>query len=95
MNPNDYVQIKEYAIGGKLVTAFMRVPYDHIAISKSDEFFKKLIKTKMVNQIVDKLLEDGLVEITQQEDYANQEIILRAHAYIAPNDQVKILRTLA
>ena len=88
------VTIKEYAIGGKLVTTFMRVPLDHIEIAKSDEFFKKLIKTKLVNQIVDKLLEDGLVEITQQEDHMNQQTVLRAHVYIAPNEQVKLIRTL-
>jgi predicted transcriptional regulator len=47
-----------------------------------------------VNRIVDKLLEDGLVEITQQEDHMNQQTVLRAHVYIAPNEQVKLIRTL-
>ncbi len=82
----------DYAIGGKLITATITVSSDNIAIMKDDG--KVLLKHTLVNMIVKEMIENGFVEFTQADDMVTGFRVIRARAYVAPDSQVKILRSL-
>ena len=50
------------------------------------------IKEKLTRDLVSFMLENKLVEFTQYNDPITQRSQLAVRAYLAPNDQVKILR---
>ena len=96
MTKNDFaidIGVKETPIEGKLVSAV--VTLDALAYeslnndSEWREFMRKEITTKLVNYII----ENGMVEITVQEDMLKMVYNIRAHMYLSPREQVKILRT--
>lgn len=82
----------DYAIGGKLVVATIRLTQDRFLLMEDDA--KDHIKKTLVTMIVEKMIQDGLVEFTQAEDHATMMKVVRARAYAAPDSQVKILRSL-
>ena len=61
-------------------------------IEDGDEEAKNKLKTTLVQQMATFMLENNLVEFTYYDDpiMFNRQIAVRA--YVAPNDQVKILR---
>lgn len=83
------LSMKEYAIGGKLITA---------KCSRSDLFdeqaSKDHIKSMLAEQIVMYMMQNGLIEYTKIPDMYNGGTTYIARCYIAPNEQVKILRTM-
>jgi hypothetical protein len=54
---------------------------------------KEEIKKRLLIQMLEYMLENKLVEFTVVEDHARATRTFRVRAYLAPNDQVKILRT--
>lgn len=80
---------KDYAIGGRLITA---------KCSRSDIFeneTKNNIKSILAEQIVMYMMENNLIEYTKIPDLYNGSTTYIARCYIAPNEQVKILRTFS
>ena len=53
---------------------------------------KKRLKEKLVHDMATYMLENNLVEFTQQDDPITFSKTIAVRAYLAPNDQVKILR---
>jgi len=83
----------DYAIGGKMVVGSctmteMDVNNFLILVDGKEE-----IKRRLLTQMLDYMLENRLVEFTRTEDTARGTQTFRVRAYLAPNDQVKILRT--
>ena len=83
----------DYAIGGKLVQgrAIMDESFSEL-LRGGDSDAKRNIKKSLVLQMAEYMLENNLVEFTQQDDPLTFRKAIMVRAYLAPNDQVKILR---
>lgn len=87
----------DYIIGGKLVVgrAVMEQSFMDL-LNNGDEDAKQNIRRSLIMQMAEYMLDNNLVEFTQQKQYdpskyeAQTAVMVRA--YLAPNDQVKILR---
>jgi hypothetical protein len=82
----------DYVIGGKMVVGRTTMTEEYrILLEDGDWDAKKEIKSRLIHQMAEYMLEHNLVEFTYQDDVmGNRNILVRA--YLAPNDQVKILR---
>lgn len=83
---------KDVAIGGKMVRGTIRIPEHKVTTLYSDHEFKQYMKSSMATQLAEYMISNGLVEFTQMRDNATLDIVVNARCYLAPNDQVKILR---
>jgi hypothetical protein len=88
-------QTHDYAIGGKMVVGRATLTEHYrMMMEDGDADAIKQVKEKLIHQMAEFILENGLVEFTHQDDPItfNRQIAVRA--YLAPNDQVKILRSV-
>lgn len=87
----------DYAIGGKLVVGKAVMDESFLVMQTADPDARKNIKKSLVSQLAEYMLENNLVEFTQQKGFPNphtfqEQTVIMVRAYLAPNDQVKILR---
>lgn len=61
-------------------------------LMKTDYDARQKIKEKLVHDLATYMLENNLVEFTQMDDPITFRKQIAVRAYLAPNDQVKILR---
>ena len=83
----------DYAIGGKMVVG--RAEMDEsfsIMLQDGDKDAVKQIKEKLIHDMAKYMLENNLVEFTHQDDPITWRRRIAVRAYLAPDDQVKILR---
>ena len=83
---------KEIAIGGKMVCGTIRVSEDKMMAVQSDHMLKQYLRTSMATQMGEYMISNGLIEFTQMRDNISFDTLVKARCYLAPNDQVKILR---
>lgn len=83
---------KEVAIGGKLVQGSIRLNEDKMMQVQSDYMLKEYMRNAMAVQMGEYMISNGLVEFTQMKDHITLDTVVNARCYLAPNDQVKILR---
>ena len=91
MNEPDFTA-HDYAIGGKLVVGRAVLEETFAEILGRDVDAAKHVKQKLANDIATFMLENQLLEFTQFKDPIEYKTHIVVRAYIAPNDQVKILR---
>ena len=94
-NPIDdlHFQTYDYVIGGKMVVGRARMSeHFRMMIEDGDEGAKKRLKTDLIQQMAMYMLENNLVEFTHHDDPTTMDRQVAVRAYLAPNDQVKILR---
>lgn len=83
----------EYAIGGKMVVGRAEMTEDfHMMIEDGDATAIMQIKEKLTRDLVHHMLKNKLVEFTHHDDPITMRRQLAIRAYLAPNDQVRILR---
>ena len=82
----------DYVIGGKLVVGRVNMDETFAEIVGKDIDAKKRLKEKLVHDLATYMLENQLVEFTQHDDPITFTKTIAVRAYLAPNDQVKILR---
>lgn len=82
----------DYAIGGKMVVGRAVIDESFVELMKTDIDAKLKLKRDLVHQMAEFMLENNLVEFTQQDDPLTFRKHVAVRAYLAPNDQVKILR---
>ena len=83
----------EYAIGGKMVVGRAEMTEDfRILMKDGDATAIMQVKEKLTRDMVHFILENKLVEFTQYDDPITFRKQLAIRAYLAPNDQVRILR---
>ena len=82
----------DYVIGGKLVVGRAVLHEGYLDLMKQDTDAKKHIKEKLIYDMLTYMMENNLVEFTQQDDPMRMTKTVMVRAYLAPNDQVKILR---
>lgn len=92
--PDATFEFEEFAIGGKLITTIISIPEIEYFMRKDDASWKEFVRENLVKEFVNKILVDKFVEITTQQDPISHMQLIRAYFYLAPNDQVKVLRTM-
>jgi hypothetical protein len=86
-------QSHDYAIGGKMVVGRAEMDESYtILLQNGDKDAVKHIKEKLIHDMAQYMLENNLVEFTHQDDPLTFRRKIAVRAYLAPNDQVKILR---
>lgn len=87
------IEYKDYAIGGKMVTVSVRVSEDVMVNQFNDEQARQYMRQRLCEDLASAMLAKGLVEINQQKNTDYSTTIV-ARAYVAPDDMVKLLRTI-
>jgi hypothetical protein len=82
----------DYLIGGKMVVGRASMDDSYAQMIMSDQDARENIKKKLISDMAQYILENNLVEFTQQDDPMTLCKNIYIRAYLAPNDQVKILR---
>lgn len=82
----------DYVIGGKLVVGRASMDDSYAAMLMSDQDARENLKKKLISDMAQFILENNLVEFTQQDDPLTMGKNVYVRAYLAPSDQVKILR---
>jgi hypothetical protein len=86
-------QTHDYAIGGKMVVGRAEMDESYtMLLQNGDVDAVKNIKQKLIHDMATFMLENNLVEFTHQDDPLTFRRKIAVRAYLAPNDQVKILR---
>ena len=83
----------DYPIGGKMVVGTHTMTEMEAIDMMATRSGKERIKESLIQQMAKYMLENKLAEFTVHEDHARGTRTFRVRAYLAPNDQVKILRT--
>ena len=83
----------DYAIGGKMVVgkSVMTESY-RLMMEDGDKEAINAVKIELIHQMARYMLENKLVEFTYQDDPITFSRQIAVRAYLAPSDQVKILR---
>ena len=83
----------DYPIGGKMIVgkAFMSEDYSDM-IKCGDLNAKLFVKKDLLRQLAEHMLEKNLVEFTSWDDPVLGRKHVAIRAYLAPDDQIKILR---
>ncbi len=82
----------DYVIGGKMIVGRAIMDESFSQLMKTDYDARQKIKEKLVHDLATYMLENNLVEFTQMDDPITFRKQIAVRAYLAPNDQVKILR---
>ena len=97
-SPFDDLNVVEFSyteipIGGKLIQLSIRLTdYDVVQATTQDEY-KDYIRITMAKKIAEYMITQGFIEFTQKKDPTTFDVLVNARCYLAPSDQVKILRT--
>ena len=86
-------QAHDYVIGGKLVVGKAVLGKPSVALRDGlDHDARMHLKKKLVMDMATYMLENHLVEFTQMDDPLSLSKTVMVRAYLAPSEQVKILR---
>jgi hypothetical protein len=92
LNDPENIEIQEIAIGGKLVRVYNQLSTANAHAFESDQAFREELKRRLVQQLVEYIIENQLAECTVMHRPDTQMTQVMARMYLAPNDQVKLLR---
>ena len=83
----------DYAIGGKMVVGRAEMDESFVLMMEDgDETAIMQVKEKLTRDLVHFIMENRLVEFTRHDDPITMKRKLTIRAYLAPSDQVRILR---
>lgn len=88
------IDYRDYAIGGKMVTVSVTVSEDVMINQLSDPKAREFMRQKLCEDLAAAIISKGLVEVNQAKNPYDFSTKIVARAYLAPDDQVKLLRTL-
>lgn len=88
------IDTSDFAIGGKLIRGSIVIPIDTLENTnfRTDEELKEQIRKDLAYRLAEQILQNKLCEITQRDDPVTLSKHIMMRCYLAPNDQVKILR---
>lgn len=89
---DDSIEVTEHAIGGKMVTVRSEIS-DGDMLHLNDELWRQHIRDELARKMATVILQAGLCEITTMQTPHSFSRTVAIRCYLAPNDQVKILRT--
>lgn len=90
---SEHIDVVEHAIGGKLISARVYLPTDTFSRISGDDAMRQVMREKITAALAQGMIDKKLVEINSYFDPASDSNVIVAHAYVAPNGDVKILRT--
>lgn len=77
----------DYIIQGKMLTASLTMsPYE------AEQMDDIEIKNRLITLMVREIMDNKCIEFTKQQDFANDEVIIRARIYVTPDSDVKLIR---
>jgi hypothetical protein len=82
----------DYVIGGKMIVGKTVLEETFAELLGRDVDAAKHVKQKLAHDLATYMLENQLLEFTQYKDPIQFQTHITVRAYLAPNDQVKILR---
>ncbi len=82
----------DYAIGGKMVVGKAHLTGQYSQMMQTDQEARLRVKNELIQQMTTYILENNLVEFTQYKDPITMDTVVHVRAYLAPNEQVKLLR---
>lgn len=88
------IEYQDYAIGGKMVKVSVRVSEDVMVNQFNDENARKFMRQKLCEELASAMLDQRLIEINSMKNPTDFSTTIVARAYVAPDEQVKLLRTL-
>ena len=96
-NPTLYQEVDfktyDYVIGGKMVVGKAVLTDSFVQmVNGLDHEARMQLKYKLANDMATYMVENNLVEFTQQDDPYTLDKTVMVRAYLAPSEQVKILR---
>ena len=83
----------DIAIGGTMMRCTIEVPVGQIISFGSDREFNDFVKARMSAYLAEHILSNRLVEFTRMQDSKTGITKVNARCYLAPDGQIKILRT--
>jgi hypothetical protein len=86
---NYFGKYTDIAIGGKLVSVNINLSY-----SDTINLTPDAIKGRIADHLVKYMIENKLIEFTKQDDPINMSHIINARCYLAPDDNVRVLRQM-
>lgn len=89
-DPDIDVEIHGYAIGGQMLV--VKIELDNIDAMMDTEDYRQHIRQKLAMQLALSMLDNQLLETTAMQDPGTGRRIVAARCYLAPHDQIKILR---
>lgn len=91
---NDPVfQTHDYVIGGKMVVGRAEMDQSFTTmLQDGDKDAVKQVKEKLIHDMAQFILENNLVEFTHYDDPISYRRKIAVRAYLAPDDQIKLLR---
>ena len=85
------VQVEEHVIGGKMVTIRSEIGANNL-VHIDDETWRQTIRSELAHKLATFILQTGLCEITTMQTPHSLSRTVAIRCYLAPDDQVKILR---
>lgn len=85
-------QTYDYPIGGKMVVGKATLSSSYEQLMMTDYDAKQQLKDHLLKEMVDYMLQHKLCEFTQMEDPITGGKRVYVRAYLAPDEQIKILR---
>jgi len=86
-------QTYDYIIGGKLVVAKAVLSDSYVQmVNGLDQEARLQLKYKLATDMATYMVQNNLVEFTQQDNPYTLDKTVMVRAYLAPSEQVKILR---
>ena len=93
MTTDPIFETHEYDIGGKMVVGRAEISeYYRLMMEDGDKTAIREVKEKLTRDMVTFMMENKLVEFTHRDDPITMRRRLMIRAYLAPSEQVKILR---
>ena len=85
------VEVTDLAIGGKMVTIRSEISDVNLQ-HMNDETWRQTIRSELAHKLATFILQHGLCEITTMQTPHSMSRTIAIRCYLAPNDQVKLLR---
>ena len=83
----------DIAIGGKLIQAKLEITAMDQMKFHDEDGYKRAIKQKVASELARVMIESNLIEFTRLPQNGRGTDIICARCYLAPDNQVKLLRT--
>lgn len=86
---------EDIAIGGKLLSVTFSIPEFKYQQMKDDFEWRKYVRKQLTDLLVEKILDSKYVNISTQLDNVGLNQLVHARVYLAPDEQVKLIRRVA
>jgi hypothetical protein len=97
LDPYDFdvaFEYEDHAIQGKMVIGRAVLPEEYRLKALNDEAFKQEVRETLIQKLAEALYKEKLVEINQAKDPISGELRVIIRAFMTPDSQVRILRTV-